>query len=101
MAALLGPEEVRDRLAAVREWQLDGKTIRRKLRFASFPDAIAFVNRLAEAAEAADHHPDILVHYREVTLVLWTHTADGVTRKDFELAATIDRLAADAGRANP
>lgn len=93
MTVLLRPEEIRERLADLPGWELDGKTIRRRLRFADFPAAIAFVNRVADAAEAADHHPDILIHYREVTLTLWTHTQGGVTRKDLALAATIDRLA--------
>jgi len=92
MAKRLLPEEIRERLAALPDWKLDGKTIVRKLRFADFLAAIAFVNRLAEVAEAADHHPDILIHYREVTLTLWTHTVDGLTAKDFELAAAIEKV---------
>ena len=92
MAKRLAPEEIRERLAALPEWKLDEKTIVRKLRFADFRAAIAFVNRLAEVAEAADHHPDISIHYREVTLTLWTHTVDGLTTKDFELAAAIEQL---------
>jgi 4a-hydroxytetrahydrobiopterin dehydratase len=100
MADLLRPEEIREALADLPGWELDGKTIRRKLRFADFPAAIAFVNRVAEAAEAADHHPDVLIHYREVTLVLWTHTQGGITRKDLALAATISRLVDGASGAN-
>ena len=92
MAKRLPPEEIRERLASLPDWQLDDKRIVRKLRFADFVAAIAFVNRLAELAEAADHHPDILIHYREVTLTLWTHTVDGLTAKDFELAAAIEKL---------
>ena len=92
MAKRLAPEEIRERLAALPEWELEQKTIVRKLRFADFVAAIAFVNRLAEVAEAADHHPDIFIHYREVTLTLWTHTADGLTAKDFELADAIEKL---------
>jgi 4a-hydroxytetrahydrobiopterin dehydratase len=100
MTALLRPEEIRERLADLPGWELDGKTIRRKLRFVDFPAAIAFMNRVADAAEAVDHHPDMLIHYREVTLVLWTHTQGGVTRKDLALASTIGRLAEDAGGMN-
>jgi len=92
MAKRLLPDEIRDRLASLPEWELDDKTIVRKLRFADFVAAVAFVNRLAAVAEAADHHPDILIHYREVTLTLWTHTVDGLTAKDFDLAAAIDAL---------
>jgi len=92
MAKRLLPEEIRERLAALPNWKLEGKTIVRKLRFADFLAAIAFVNRLAEVAEAADHHPDILIHYREITLTLWTHTVDGLTAKDFELAVAIEKV---------
>ena len=92
MAKRLLPEEIRERLAALPNWKLEGKTIVRKLRFADFVAAIAFVNRLAEVAEAADHHPDILIHYREITLTLWTHTVDGLTAKDFELAVAIEKV---------
>jgi 4a-hydroxytetrahydrobiopterin dehydratase len=100
MTALLRPEELRERLAGLPGWELDGKAIRRKLRFADFAAAIAFVNRVAEAAESADHHPDMLIHYREVTLAVWTHSAGGITRKDIALAATIDGLVGGASGAD-
>ena len=51
-----------------------------------------FVNRVADLAEVEDHHPDIFIHYREVTLTLWTHAAGGLTERDFKLAADIDRV---------
>jgi 4a-hydroxytetrahydrobiopterin dehydratase len=90
---LLSSEEIARRLAALDGWLLKGKTIEKKCRFADFREAIAFVNRVADLAEVEDHHPDILVHYREVTLVLWTHAAGGLTERDFKLAADIDRVA--------
>ena len=75
-------------------WQREGDTIVRELRFDGFAAAIAFVDRVAEAAEAADHHPDILVHgYNRVRLTLSTHSAGGITRADLELARTLDGLA--------
>ena len=75
-------------------WQREGDTIVRELRFDGFAAAIAFVDRVAEAAEAADHHPDILVHgYNRVRLTLSTHSAGGITRADLELARTVDGLA--------
>ena len=92
MTALLSSEEVSRRLPALAGWQLKGKTLEKKFRFADFRAAIGFVNRVADLAEVADHHPDILVHYREVTLVVWTHAAGGLTERDFELAADIDRV---------
>jgi 4a-hydroxytetrahydrobiopterin dehydratase len=92
MPAILGPEDVSKRLAGLAGWQLKGKTIEKKFRFADFREAIAFVNRVADLAEVADHHPDLLIHYREVTLVLWTHAVGGLTDRDFRLAADIDRF---------
>ena len=63
------------------------------VRLQGFPEAIAFVNRLAPEAEAADHHPDILINYKRVTLTYSTHSEGGLTAKDFEGAALADRLA--------
>lgn len=65
----------------------------KEFEFPTFPEAIAFVDRLAEAAEAADHHPDIDIRYRRVRVRWSTHSAGGVTDKDRELAARTDELA--------
>ena len=92
MAALLSPEEISRRLPVLAGWQLEGKTIEKKFRFADFRAAMGFVNRVADLAEVENHHPDILIHYREVTLVLWTHAAGGLTGRDFQLAADIDSV---------
>ncbi len=92
MPALLSPEEISKRLAGLAGWQLKGKTIEKKFRFGEFREAMAFVNRVADLAEIADHHPDVLIHHREVTLVLWTHAAGGLTNRDFKLATDIDRV---------
>ena len=74
-------------------WTLDGDTIRKQFAFADFQAALAFVNRLAPEAEAADHHPDILINYKRVTLSYSTHSEGGLTVKDFAGAAAADRLA--------
>jgi 4a-hydroxytetrahydrobiopterin dehydratase len=67
-------------------WQeVDGK-LERTFELDSFEDAIGFVNRVAELAEAENHHPDIEIHYKSVILRWWTHTAGGVTERDRELA---------------
>jgi len=92
MAAVLTQDEVSRRLAALAGWELEGKTIEKKFRFADFREAMRFVNRVADLAEVEDHHPDIFIHYREVTLTLWTHAAGGLTERDFKLAADIDRV---------
>jgi 4a-hydroxytetrahydrobiopterin dehydratase len=68
--------------------------LRRELTFADFKAAMVFVNRVAELAEAENHHPDLAIHYNRVELTLWTHDAGGLTENDFILAAKIDELAA-------
>lgn len=80
-------------LARLERWNRHGNEIRRTIEFDSFPAAIAFVNRVADAAERADHHPDIDIRYTKVTLALSTHSAGGLTQRDFDLAARIDELA--------
>jgi 4a-hydroxytetrahydrobiopterin dehydratase len=91
---VLSDAEVQQRLAAVEGWRPgDERAIVRDLTFADFAAAIAFVDRVAEAAEAANHHPDILLHgWNKVRLTLSTHSQGGVTGADLELAAQIDRL---------
>lgn len=90
---LLNQEEIEERVAAV-EWHRVDDAIVRDAGYADFGQAMAFVNRVAEAAERANHHPDILVHgWNKVRLELSTHSEGGLTGADFELAAEIDRLA--------
>ena len=74
-------------------WSRSGDTIVKRYSFKAFPDGIRFVDRVAVAADAADHHPDIDIRYTTVTMSLSTHSAGGLTRKDLALAAEIDRLA--------
>jgi len=95
MPDVLSDDAVAVALATVSGWSGDHRAIRRTVECPSFPAAIAFVDRIAVAAEAADHHPDIDVRWRTVHLVLSTHSAGGVTRKDLDLAAEIDALAPD------
>jgi 4a-hydroxytetrahydrobiopterin dehydratase len=70
-------------------WERVGSEIRRTFRFRDFRQALAFVNRIGELAEAAGHHPDIDIRYNTVTLALTTHDAGGLTAKDFDLARSI------------
>lgn len=90
----LSPQEVADRLADSPGWVADGDAIRKLYTFKSFPDAVAFVTRLAFDAEAADHHPDLQVSYRKVTVTWSTHSEGGVTAKDFDGARQSDMIAA-------
>jgi 4a-hydroxytetrahydrobiopterin dehydratase len=90
---VLTDQEVEERLAHG-DWRKDGRAIVREWTFADFKDAIAFVDRVAEAAEVANHHPDILVHgWNKVRLELSTHSEGALTEADFGMAARIDSLA--------
>jgi 4a-hydroxytetrahydrobiopterin dehydratase len=90
---LLSDSEIQQRLASS-EWVREGQLIRREWKLADFEAAIDFVDRVAELAQAADHHPDILVHgWNKVRLELSTHSAGGLTAADFALAERIDALA--------
>jgi 4a-hydroxytetrahydrobiopterin dehydratase len=71
--------------------EVDG-ALERVFPCGGFPAALAFVNRVGELAEAENHHPDIAIHYDEVTLRWWTHTAGGITDRDRELAAKVNEL---------
>jgi 4a-hydroxytetrahydrobiopterin dehydratase len=93
MMTKLTRDEIQQRLKGLSGWTLEGDAIRKQYTFAGFPEAVAFVGRLAPEAEAADHHPDILINYKRVTLTYSTHSEGGLTVKDFEGAATADRLA--------
>ena len=75
-------------------WTLEGDAIKKQYTFAGFPEAVRFVDRLVPAAESADHHPDILINYKRVTLTYSTHSEGGLTVKDFEGAAMADQAAA-------
>lgn len=85
--------EVRARLQGLTDWSLRSGNIERQYTFDSFVAAIAFVNRVADAAERAGHHPDITINYNRVTMALSTHSEGGITAKDFDLAHEINRLA--------
>ena len=92
--ALLSDEDIAARLQGS-EWRREGDEIVRDLKFADFAEAMAFANRVADAAEAANHHPDILVHgWNRVRLSLTNHAQGGLTEADFALAGQIDGLTA-------
>ncbi|HEY8416141.1 MAG TPA: 4a-hydroxytetrahydrobiopterin dehydratase [Thermaerobacter sp.] len=91
MAQRLDESAIRQRLAALPGWERAGNAIRRTYRLSTFRDAVFFVNAVAALAEERDHHPDIDIRYRQVTVTLTTHSAGGLTDQDFDLAAAIDR----------
>ena len=89
----LSQEDVQERLAALDGWRSEGEAIVTDREFPDFATAIAFVNRVAEVAESANHHPDILVHgWNRVRLTLSTHSAGGLTDADFALAERVEGL---------
>src|SRR5689334_23278796 len=79
-------------LTGVNGWSRRGDEISKELDLGSFDNAIQFVNDVAQLANAVDHHPDILIQYKNVTLTLSTHSEGGLTDKDFALARQIDGL---------
>jgi 4a-hydroxytetrahydrobiopterin dehydratase len=93
MSELLDQAAIDSALAKLDGWSGGPGGITRTAELSSFPAAIAVVDRVAEAAEAADHHPDIDIRWRTVTFRLSTHSAGGVTAKDIDLAKEIDELA--------
>jgi 4a-hydroxytetrahydrobiopterin dehydratase len=93
--ALLSDAQIEQRLQAS-AWRRDGETIVRDFELADFAATIALVDRVAEAAEAANHHPDMLVHgWNKLRLTLSTHSQRGLTEADFGLASTIETLFTD------
>ena len=91
--ATMPDTEVKAALADLPGWELAGSDIVREYKFADFVAAIAFVNQLADKAEAANHHPDIDIRWNKVRLALSTHSEGGLTQKDFALASEIESLA--------
>jgi 4a-hydroxytetrahydrobiopterin dehydratase len=87
---LLSEDQVRERLARLPGWERSGGEIRKVYPFASFAEGMAFANRVAALADSLDHHPDMLIQYRQVTLTLTSHDAGGLTERDFRLARRID-----------
>ena len=89
--ALLTSQEIDREMKSLQGWTHDGDAIRKQFTFAGFPQAVAFVTRLVPDAEAADHHPDITINYRRVTLSYSTHDEGGLTMKDFDGAKMAER----------
>jgi 4a-hydroxytetrahydrobiopterin dehydratase len=88
----LSKDDAQARVKNLKQWVLDEDSIRKQFVFGSFREAISFVVRLAFECEEADHHPDITVNYKKVTLVYSTHSEGGLTEKDFAGAAAADRI---------
>jgi 4a-hydroxytetrahydrobiopterin dehydratase len=93
----LSTTDIDARLSSVPGWTRQGDVLTRQFTFKGFPDAIAFVTRLAFDAEAADHHPDLHVNYKRVTVTWTSHDQGGITEKDFEGVQKTDEIAKRLG----
>ena len=91
--ALLSESEVAGHLKALEGWAAERGALQKTFVFAGFPEAVAFVGRLVPEAESADHHPDISINYRRVTLRWITHSEGGITIKDVDGARMAERHA--------
>ena len=90
---LLTDAEIANEMAGLDGWALDGRAIRKQFTLPGFPEAVDFVRRLVPGCEAADHHPDVTINYRRVTLSYTTHSEGGLTAKDFAGARAADSAA--------
>ena len=93
MSTVLSEPEIQQALRQLPAWQKKGKAIERVFQFDNFVRAMEFVNQIAEASEAVNHHPDILISYNKVTLSLVSHDSGGVTQRDIKMAGRINQLA--------
>lgn len=91
-ATVLSDDEIASRLASLTGWSHNKTRIEKTYLFKNFIRAMSFVNAVAYLAETVNHHPDLMIHYNEVTVSNWTHVAGGVTEHDFSLASKIDQL---------
>ena len=94
MTTLLPDSDIQNALTGLPEWKLEERAIQRVFQFRDFARAIEFVNKVAEEAEEANHHPDIVISYNRVTLSLTSHDAGGLTKRDLAMARKISSLAA-------
>jgi 4a-hydroxytetrahydrobiopterin dehydratase len=91
--ARLKDQEIEERLGTAEGWERDGEAIRKSFDNGDFKGSVDFVNRLTPEAEAMNHHPDLEISWKTVTVTISTHSEGGLTANDFELASRIDALA--------
>lgn len=90
--AVLTDAEIQKALGSLSGWRQQGKAIQRVFEFSDFKVAMQFVNKIADAAEQANHHPDIDIRYNKVTTALISHDSGGVTQRDIKMAGRINEL---------
>ncbi len=86
----LSDEQVKQYIADLPQWSLNGDSLQRTFRFDDFAGSMAFANRVAALADQMAHHPDIMIRYNKVTLTLTTHDAGGLTERDISFARSTD-----------
>lgn len=91
--AVLTDAEIQQALGKLPGWKRNGIAIQRVFEFADFKAAMVFVNKIADAAEQANHHPDIDIRYNKVTMALVSHDSGGVTGRDVRMAEKINQVA--------
>ncbi len=91
--AVLSEAEIQSSLQKLSGWKYRDKAIQRVYEFPDFSQAMKFVNKVAEAAEQANHHPDIDIRYNKVTMSLTSHDSGGVTNRDLKMAGRIAEIA--------
>jgi 4a-hydroxytetrahydrobiopterin dehydratase len=91
--AVLTDSEIQNALASLPGWKKNGLAIQRVFEFPDFKAAMQFVNKIADAAEQANHHPDIDIRYNKVTMALISHDSGGVTQRDVKMASRINEIA--------
>jgi 4a-hydroxytetrahydrobiopterin dehydratase len=94
VSTVLSTAEIDQALRSLPGWSRQGDSIARVFQFGNFLEAMEFVNKIAVVAEAANHHPDIVINYNKVTLSLVSHDSGGVTQRDVRMAGKINELAA-------
>lgn len=94
LAYRLKDDEIAKNLTYVKSWVLEGTAISKKFNFKGFSEAMSFVKKIADIAEAEGHHPDIFISYNKVTVTLTTHALKGLSLNDFIIASKIDDLQA-------
>lgn len=88
----LKDDEILKSLSQLAYWHRNGEAIEREFHFEDFLSSVKFVNRIAELAESANHHPDVEIHFNRVKLILTSHDSGGLTQRDFSLAQKINKL---------
>jgi 4a-hydroxytetrahydrobiopterin dehydratase len=96
-APLLSDEEITSALRTLTGWERDGGAFVKTYRFADFRSAVDFLARITPVADAQNHHPDVAIHWNELTLRLWTHASGGPTERDVRLARALNEMTEDAG----